>query len=53
MVDAPTMRAAVIREHGGYDKVRVERLPKPSVRAAGDVVVRVRACGWTSSQGKA
>ena len=44
MVDAPTMRATVIREHGGYDKVRVERFPKPSVREPGDVVVRVRAC---------
>ncbi|CAA9455753.1 MAG: Alcohol dehydrogenase [uncultured Rubrobacteraceae bacterium] len=38
------MRAAVIREHGGYDKVRVESVPRPSVEAPDDVVVRVRAC---------
>lgn len=40
----PKMRAAVIREHGGYDKVRVERFARPSVEAPDDVVVRVRAC---------
>jgi len=40
----PKMRAAVIREHGGYDKVRVERFVRPSVEAPDDVVVRVRAC---------
>ncbi len=43
-VSTPKMRAAVIREHGGYDKVRVERISRPSARAPGDVVVRVRAC---------
>lgn len=40
----PKMQAAVIREHGGYDKVRVERFARPSVEAPDDVVVRVRAC---------
>jgi NADPH:quinone reductase-like Zn-dependent oxidoreductase len=39
-----TMRAAVIREHGGPEKVRAERIPEPSVEAPDDVVVRVRAC---------
>lgn len=43
-VSAPKMRAAVIREHGGYDNVRVERISRPSVRAPGDVIIRVRAC---------
>jgi NADPH:quinone reductase-like Zn-dependent oxidoreductase len=38
------MRAAVIREHGSYDKVRIEHFAKPSVEAADDVIVRVRAC---------
>ncbi|CAN5905884.1 zinc-binding dehydrogenase [soil metagenome] len=39
-----TMRAAVIREHGGYDKVRVEFVPKPELVNPDDVIVRVRAC---------
>jgi NADPH:quinone reductase-like Zn-dependent oxidoreductase len=38
------MRAAVIREHGGYDKVRVEPFARPLVEAPDDVEVRVRAC---------
>lgn len=38
------MRAAVIREHGNRDKVNVESLPKPSLDAPDDVVIRVRAC---------
>lgn len=38
------MRAAVICEHGGYDKVHVESFPRPSVEAPDDIVVRVRAC---------
>jgi NADPH:quinone reductase-like Zn-dependent oxidoreductase len=38
------MRAAVIREHGSYDKVRIERFATPYVEAADDVIVRVRAC---------
>src|SRR5215203_6194742 len=38
------MRAAVIREHGSYDKIRIEHFAKPSVEAADDVIVRVRAC---------
>lgn len=41
---ASEMRAAVIREHGGYDKVRVERILKPSAEAPDDVIVEVRAC---------
>jgi NADPH:quinone reductase-like Zn-dependent oxidoreductase len=44
MQTATKMRAAVIREHGGYDKIRVERFAKPSADAPDDVVVRVRAC---------
>jgi NADPH:quinone reductase-like Zn-dependent oxidoreductase len=36
-----TMRAAVIREHGGPEKVRVEQMPRPSVEAPDDVIVRV------------
>ena len=38
------MKAAVIREHGGYDKVRIESFPRPSIQAPDEVVVRVRAC---------
>lgn len=34
----------MIREHGGRDKVNVERFPKSSVEAPDDVVVRVQAC---------
>lgn len=37
------MRAAVIRQHGGYDQVRVERVPQPKVQAPDDVIVRIRA----------
>lgn len=39
-----TMKAAVIREHGGPDKVRVEEVPRPGIEEPDDVVVRVRAC---------
>jgi len=38
------MRAAVIREHGDYDRIHVEDLPDP-VPAPGEVVVRVHAAG--------
>lgn len=38
------MRAAVVREHGGFDKVRIEELPRPVPVRDGDTVVRVRAC---------
>jgi NADPH2:quinone reductase len=38
------MRAAVVREHGGYDKVRVERVPRPELEASDEVIVRVVAC---------
>ena len=41
---ATTMRAAIIREHGGFDKVRVEKIAKPELEKPDDVVVRVRAC---------
>jgi NADPH:quinone reductase-like Zn-dependent oxidoreductase len=44
LAGADTMRAAVVREHGRPEKVRVEQLPRPSVGAPNDVVVRVRAC---------
>ncbi len=37
------MKAAVFREFGGPDRVRVEDVPTPSP-AAGEVLVRVRAC---------
>ena len=39
-----TMRAAVIGEHGGYDKVQVETLAKPELEPPDDVIIRVRAC---------
>lgn len=39
-----TMRAALVREHGGPDKVLIEELPRPVPVADGDVVLRVRAC---------
>ncbi len=38
------MRAAIIREHGGFDKVRVETIAKPHIKEADDVIIRVRAC---------
>jgi len=41
---ADTMHAAVIREHGSFDKVRVEEIAKPKLEKADDVLVRVRAC---------
>ena len=45
MADAgPTMRAAVVREHGGFDRVRVERVPQPVVTAPDEIVVNVEAC---------
>ena len=39
-----TMCAAVIREHGGFDKVRVEEVLKPELEASDDVIIRVKAC---------
>jgi NADPH:quinone reductase-like Zn-dependent oxidoreductase len=39
------MLAAVVREHGGVDRVRVEKVPRPEPMGAGNVLVRVRACG--------
>ena len=38
------MRAVVIHEHGGRDKLILEEVPTP-VAGAGQIVVRVRACG--------
>jgi NADPH:quinone reductase-like Zn-dependent oxidoreductase len=40
----PTMRAAVVREHGGIDKVAVEQVPVPAA-GPGEVLVRVKAAG--------
>lgn len=37
------MRAAIVREHGGPEVLRVEEVPSPSA-GPGDVVVAVRAC---------
>lgn len=37
------MRAAVIREYGGRDKIRVEEVPTPAP-GPGEVLLRVRAC---------
>lgn len=39
-----TMRAAVVREHGGIDKVAVEQVAVPSA-GPGEVLVRVKAAG--------
>ncbi len=41
---AETMRCAVVREHGGIDKVLIEERPVPEARA-GTVRLRVRAAG--------
>ncbi len=38
------MRAALIREHGGPENVRVERIPRPSAEEPDSVVIRVGAC---------
>ena len=38
------MRAAVIREHGGPEKVQIEHVLKPEIEGPDDVIVRVRAC---------
>lgn len=38
------MRAALIREHGGRDKLLIEDVPKP-VAGPGEIVVAVKACG--------
>jgi alcohol dehydrogenase len=38
------MRAVVIHEHGGRDKLILEEVPTPSA-GVGQIVVRVRACG--------
>jgi alcohol dehydrogenase len=38
------MRAAVIHEHGGRDKLVVEEVPRPTV-VPGEILVSVKACG--------
>jgi alcohol dehydrogenase len=38
------VRAALIREHGGRDKILIEDVPTP-VAGPGEIVVAVRACG--------
>ena len=38
------MRCAVVREHGGPDKILIEERPVP-VPAADQVLLRVRAAG--------
>jgi alcohol dehydrogenase len=38
------VRAALIREHGGRDKILLEDVPKPSA-GPGEIVVAVKACG--------
>lgn len=45
-LEAPpaTMQAAVVREHGGFDRVCVEELPRPAAERPDEVVLRVRAC---------
>ena len=39
-----TMRAAIIREHGSFDQVKVEDVPKPELENPNDAIVRVKAC---------
>jgi NADPH:quinone reductase-like Zn-dependent oxidoreductase len=38
------MRAALFREHGGLDKLRIEEIERSKPRS-GEVLIRVRACG--------
>ncbi|MGQ0571686.1 MAG: zinc-binding dehydrogenase [Armatimonadota bacterium] len=38
------MRAAVIHEHGGRDKILLEEVPRPAA-GPGEIVVAVKACG--------
>jgi NADPH:quinone reductase-like Zn-dependent oxidoreductase len=39
-----TMLAAIVREHGDVNRVRVEEVPRPVVSQPDEVLVRVRAC---------
>jgi NADPH:quinone reductase-like Zn-dependent oxidoreductase len=39
-----TMLAAVVREHGDVDRVRVETVERPPIAEAHEVMIRVRAC---------
>jgi NADPH:quinone reductase-like Zn-dependent oxidoreductase len=41
---AQTMKAVVVREHGGVDKLRIEDAPKPKIRAD-EVLISVKAAG--------
>ncbi len=38
------MKAVIVREHGGYDKLRIEDVPEPEIRAD-EVLIAVRAAG--------
>jgi NADPH:quinone reductase-like Zn-dependent oxidoreductase len=38
------MKAVVVREHGGFDKLRIEEVDKPDIRAD-EVLIDVRAAG--------
>lgn len=39
------MRAAVVREYGGYDRIVIEEAAQPSLKTPKDVILRVLACG--------
>ncbi len=39
-----TMKAVVVREHGGFDKLLIEDAPKPEIRAD-EVLINVKASG--------
>src|SRR5438132_1648005 len=41
--EEPAMKAAVFREFGGPEKVRVEEVPTPTA-GSGEALIRVRAC---------
>jgi len=45
-----TMLAAVLHD---FDRLELEQVPVPSVRAHGDVVVRVKSCGFCATDYKA
>jgi len=42
-IKAEIMKAVVVYEHGGIDKLKYDEIPDPEVRA-NDVLVRVKAC---------
>ena len=45
----PTMKAAVIRQAGGPDVLKIENVPIPTPRN-GEVLIRVKACGLNRSE---